>query len=662
MSSSSGSSAVAERSTARGVQSSGTLPLLFLLAMLAVIVVRRAWLADDAFISLRTVDNFVNGYGLTWNPDERVQAYTHPLWLFLLSAAYFVTREPYFTTLGVSLAVSLASVLVFCFWVAKSWQGAALGLLILALSHAFTDYSTSGLENPLSHLLVLLFLAIYFRWGPSPRKLFGLSLVASLAAVNRFDTFLLYLPPLAFAMVELFALPTGPRLRPIKVVAALAAGLIPLLLWLLFSLLYYGFPFPNTAYAKLNSALAPAELIQQGLLYLVNALEVDPLTVAAIVIGMAIAVLSRSWARIMVAVGIGLYVFYVIRIGGDFMSGRMLTVPLVAAVAVLAQVDLARLRPVSLAMLFGVVLLLGLGAPFPTPINDAVALMTEAQRDYFLVDVRGIANERLVYQEATGLLSAMAHNTLPNHPWAQHGKALRAAGQILTVERAVGMTGYYAGPTVHIVDSLALADPLLARLPPKREVNWRIGHFDRAIPAGYKETLQEGKNVLADPDLALYYDKLSLLTHGPLFDGERLREIWAMNTGRYDFSTPRPAAGRAREFAVWVHWRRDRSDPRERHACCRAGDQLQQRSQPVRDLLFSRRSCCGDAGRAGELSSQRWIAAAYSGDAGRGCSRRVRPDSHSTPQDRWYGQPWAHASVGGRAMARLPGRRQRGLG
>ena len=59
-----------------------------------------AWIQDDAFITLRTVDNFVEGYGLRWNPAERVQSYTHPLWMFLLSGLYFFTREAYFTTLA----------------------------------------------------------------------------------------------------------------------------------------------------------------------------------------------------------------------------------------------------------------------------------------------------------------------------------------------------------------------------------------------------------------------------------------------------------------------------------------------------------------------------------------------------------------------------------
>lgn len=59
--------------------------LLILLGIFALVLYRSAWLCDDAYITFRTVDNFINGYGLRYNTGERVQAYTHPLWLLLLS-------------------------------------------------------------------------------------------------------------------------------------------------------------------------------------------------------------------------------------------------------------------------------------------------------------------------------------------------------------------------------------------------------------------------------------------------------------------------------------------------------------------------------------------------------------------------------------------------
>src|SRR5687768_16592700 len=68
-----------------------------------------AWLGDDAYITFRVVWNFLHGYGLTFNPDERVQAYTHPLWTFVIAAAHAVTREFFFTATVVCWAFSVAA-------------------------------------------------------------------------------------------------------------------------------------------------------------------------------------------------------------------------------------------------------------------------------------------------------------------------------------------------------------------------------------------------------------------------------------------------------------------------------------------------------------------------------------------------------------------------
>ena len=124
-----------------------------------------------------------------------MQAYTHALWMFALSGVYAITREMYFTPIFFSIApgcgFACGAVLVprgRLPWVSLRWR----------LSNAFVDYSTSGLENPLSHLLLVLFVLVYFNGEPSQRKLFWLSLIASLAAVNRLDMFVVYLPALVF--------------------------------------------------------------------------------------------------------------------------------------------------------------------------------------------------------------------------------------------------------------------------------------------------------------------------------------------------------------------------------------------------------------------------------------------------------------------------------
>ena len=54
------------------------------------VLVRNAWVCEDAYITLRVVDNLRRGLGPRWNALERVQVYTHPLWTMGLSALHAV--------------------------------------------------------------------------------------------------------------------------------------------------------------------------------------------------------------------------------------------------------------------------------------------------------------------------------------------------------------------------------------------------------------------------------------------------------------------------------------------------------------------------------------------------------------------------------------------
>jgi len=94
--------------------------VILLLILFTVVLIRTAWLADDAYITFRTVDNFVNGYGLTWNTDERVETYSNPLWMFLVAVFYFFTNEIYFTSIILSISISVLVLFVFAFKLSKS--------------------------------------------------------------------------------------------------------------------------------------------------------------------------------------------------------------------------------------------------------------------------------------------------------------------------------------------------------------------------------------------------------------------------------------------------------------------------------------------------------------------------------------------------------------
>ena len=92
---------------------------VFCIAFFTIIVLRSAWLSDDAYITFRTVDNFINGYGLRWNIVERVQSYTNPLWMFCVSLVYYFSREVYYSVLLLSFAASLVTIALLGFRIAR---------------------------------------------------------------------------------------------------------------------------------------------------------------------------------------------------------------------------------------------------------------------------------------------------------------------------------------------------------------------------------------------------------------------------------------------------------------------------------------------------------------------------------------------------------------
>jgi len=492
---------------------------LFVLVLGVGVFVRSAWASDDAFIAFRAMDNFTHGHGLVSNVGERVQAFTSPLWLLLLTPLHRLTNEAFFTPIGLSLILStvVAALLVFKVPV-RPVDGLVIGLMI-PFSRALVDYATSGLENPLMHCLAVLFLIVYFRAGATRRAAFGLSLVAGLLFLTRMDTLLITALPLLHYAVWT---------RRNKLLPHMALGLLPVFAWEAFSVLYYGFPFPNTAYAKLNVDIATGTVVVQGLGYLQDSLARDPLTLVVIVFALVASVASRNLRAFAPMLGVLLYLVYLVKIGGDFMSGRFLTVPFVVALAVLAAWILPALPTRWSQGVAAVAALIVLSAP-SNPVRAVVEPCS--------IPDHGITDERSCYYDSNGLLRN-AHRsdkgwTYQQQKYWQAGVKKKEGAETVYEDSLIGFTGFAAGPRIHLVDPAALTDPLLARIPFSKP-NWRIGHFYRDVPKGYLETLRTGENQIESPCLRQYYDQLSLVLRGPIFSFRRFKAILALNFGSYD--------------------------------------------------------------------------------------------------------------------------------
>ncbi|HEY9075567.1 MAG TPA: hypothetical protein VIO61_03415 [Anaerolineaceae bacterium] len=486
--------------------------IAFLIALLAVLVLRRAWMSDDAYITLRVIDNFRNGYGLTWNIAERVQVYTHPLWMMLEVLVISITNDYYLIPIFLGFGFTLLAVTWIFAKLAQSSQAAVLAGLALCLSNAFVDYATSGLENPLSHVLIGVFFTIFLTAPSFHRHIGRLSLVAALGMLTRIDLGLVFLPALLIAFFQV---------RSWKALIRLLAGMIPLLIWEGFSLVYYGSLLPNTAYAKLYGGYPTIEYLQRGLNYYEYSLKFDPVTILIIFTGLILPLFIRGGRIKMLSASSLAYLGYILWIGGDFMGGRFFTIPFYLGIIALLQIKQEFLKfrytavGVSLLMIMGLILT-------PEPVYTLGSLSMSGRKSEFY---KGIADERQFYFPGTSLMNYRRDIPYPSYPWMDEGRKDRRGSRTVIVNATGGMRCFAGGPRIHYVDHLGITDPFLARLPAVKKDNWRVGHLERAIPAGYLESISTGRNLLQDPHLAQSYDRIKLITQGDLFDPERMKVI-----------------------------------------------------------------------------------------------------------------------------------------
>jgi len=380
------------------------------------------------------------------------------------------------------------------------------------LSKAFVDFSTSGLETALTHLLIASFALTYFMDGE--RKLGYASMLAGLAVLNRIDITLIVGPPLLYLFLTV-------RGRPVCKALTVIVGFIPFIAWRLFALFYYGFLLPNTYYSKVGIVgVARTEFIVLGLGYFKNSLIEDPLTLAVISAALLIMAFGRKIEIVPFAVSMLAYMAYTVYLGGDFMSGRYLTPPLIVAVIIIARSGI-RLPMIGWAAVFGCILTLAFLAPMPT-------LLSGVDYGGCRDDENLVSDERGCYYPYSGLL----RNDIESYIMVKRVRRQMDTGQKAITLVNLGFAGYYAGPDLFLICPGGITEPFMSHLPARG--GQRAGHHLRKVPLGYRNSIMTGKNRLRDPDLREYYEVHLLVTRGELFDGDRLKAIIDLNMGRYD--------------------------------------------------------------------------------------------------------------------------------
>jgi hypothetical protein len=310
--------------------------LLAGLALLSFNLIAHCSIADDAYISFRYLDNWLDGSGLVYNPGQRVEGYTNFLWVVLLAPLRLLGAGPESAALLLSL-VSLVLLLWAVFRCASRLAASSLAgwtaLILAAGSVPLASWTVSGMETTcFAALLALANQQLVER----ERHACGSSLAFGLAVLARPSG------ALHAAVAFLAALPFSGAQRLEGLRRLLAPGLAFLLLpvaHLAFRLHYYGLPLPNTFYAKLVGDLPSP--IPGGLAYLGSFLASGGILLVIAGLPLVRSPARRSWVVLAIAGQVAAQMIYSVGVGGDYFPFHRFLVPAIPGLAVLGGLGLS---------------------------------------------------------------------------------------------------------------------------------------------------------------------------------------------------------------------------------------------------------------------------------------------------------------------------------
>lgn len=402
-------------------------------AIVIVLWSRRWWgsLYDDSYIFFRYADHVVEGCGLRFNcGGPRVEGFSSPLYLALLSAARLVTRDLeraslVIGTLSMIAAVALATLAVDL-WARKNPR--ALSPTLAAWSPLLTAAASASSAHLVFHAVVgmdaalgaavisgVLYCAIAGRY---------LRLACCVACLARPEAFVFVL---ALPLVKEER--SARRLWPI---AAFVVGIVVLRLAL------FGAVTPNTYAAKAGWT---AQHASYGARYLLESFAAHP---AVLLAPLAIGVGSSRLRFFLV--GAASWLLGVVPSGGDFYPLGRLVVPLVPALAAVGVLGAARLLRGNWAERLGIAL-------------ACAAMCVDLRRGVrALPEVHGF--ELVLHWRALG----------------EHFRA-RRPDALVAVAPSGALPYAFRGRTI---DILGLNDPAIARsgasVPPERMKRAWVGH------------------------------------------------------------------------------------------------------------------------------------------------------------------------------------------
>lgn len=411
---------------------------------------------DDSFITFRYVKNLIAGHGLVFNIGERVEGYTTFLWTILLAIPAKLGIDLIWAAhiLGIMAGMAaLYMVMRLSHLVSGDtgpWGFSLIAAALTACNSSIAYWTTSGMETAMFMLLIVASAFAYLKELKQPAHFLYTPILFVLLSLTRPDGVLLFgLTFLHFAAHAAFR--NRENLRH-EVVRGLRLALffgIPIALFMGWRLMYYGWLFPNTYYAKAGFS---QEYLSAGIDYFTAFSTTYMWYGVLLVVPVAVLLWRRRTAEMTYLIGLTLgYMAYVVSVGGDVLHAYRFFVPVLPLLYLFLQEALRELHAV---LSRGSVISYGL----PMGIAALIGYFT------FTFPYEYVRNKWML---EIGLVSKMTET----------GNWLKTVSTPNTVVAAstIGAIAYYSDVT--LIDMLGLTDETIAHYPEKIE----------GIESGWKE-------------------------------------------------------------------------------------------------------------------------------------------------------------------------------
>jgi arabinofuranosyltransferase len=471
------------------------------------------WVCEDAFIDFRVIGNLLAGNGPVFNVGERVEVYSDPLWVALLT----ITHEmvPFVSLEWLSVVLGLAGTATGVVLGGRAMQrlGSSdhdgviipIGMLLFSVVAGVWEFATSGLEMGMAFGWIGLSFWLLVRIETRRKSAASCAIVMGLGPLIR-PEFLLISVVFLVGLACVVASPGWQGATTVRrrwVFPYLAAIALPVI-YELWRMAYFAMFVSNSELAKSGGGSD----LPQGLTYFWNFTSTYVLWVPFILALLVVVPTTRRWwssgahsrtVVLMTPVVAGLCdALYVVHVGGDYMEARLL-LPAYLCGCLAVFVDTTQLRTMMVIPVLGLVgwSVMCLGALRPSAETSWVNNMHDERANWIydtgqrhpidvsgygrllalgaglrtvtdstppghqsmvvlsnpgeaFIDNRGVGPDPVVL--AKQIQSFIASNRTP----AQSDLKFRVAVDI----ENIGALGYVAGPDVYVYDALSLANPI----------------------------------------------------------------------------------------------------------------------------------------------------------------------------------------------------------